>query len=278
MYPNPEIFGISLSWYVLFHRAAVIMASLFFIGWYRYKKTFKLNLFKAITLIVFLVVISYSGSRLFAGLAYLAEGGTWAELMVLMKKTETGGYRWYGALITLLCCLPLFIKVFTLEKFARIFDVLGLTFCLFTVIVKLACLFSGDGCYGVITTLPWGMYFPYGPAPNILPVHPTPLYDSLFHLFAFAFLLRFISKAKFHGQIGLLYFLITSLFGFSLEFIRRNPDVFLGLDFAQLCYLPLFVIALILYRKSRKIEALQLPKRRTSLGLGFEGLRLVFRF
>src|SRR3974390_1096024 len=44
---------------------------------------------------------------------------------------------------------------------------------------RIGCLLSGDGCYGIETTLPWGMSFPNGiePTPVGVRVHPTPLYE-----------------------------------------------------------------------------------------------------
>ncbi len=46
---------------------------------------------------------------------------------------------------------------------------------------RLGCLTSGDGDYGIATTLPWGMSFPHGlvPTPPGVRVHPTPIYELL---------------------------------------------------------------------------------------------------
>ena len=42
---------------------------------------------------------------------------------------------------------------------------------------RIGCLLSGDGDYGVPTSLPWGMSFPHGLVPTTEPVHPTPIYE-----------------------------------------------------------------------------------------------------
>jgi len=40
---------------------------------------------------------------------------------------------------------------------------------------RIGCLLSGDGDYGVPTSLPWGMSFPNGVVPTTERVHPTPI-------------------------------------------------------------------------------------------------------
>lgn len=54
---------------------------------------------------------------------------------------------------------------------------------------KLGCFFSGDGCYGSVTSLPWGMSFPNGLNPTRKFVHPAPLYEFIlsFSIFAYYF-------------------------------------------------------------------------------------------
>jgi phosphatidylglycerol---prolipoprotein diacylglyceryl transferase len=44
---------------------------------------------------------------------------------------------------------------------------------------RIGCLLSGDGDYGVPTSLPWGMSFPNGLVPTTERVHPTPIYEFI---------------------------------------------------------------------------------------------------
>jgi phosphatidylglycerol---prolipoprotein diacylglyceryl transferase len=44
---------------------------------------------------------------------------------------------------------------------------------------RIGCLLSGDGDYGVPTSLPWGMSFPNGLVPTTQRVHPTPIYELI---------------------------------------------------------------------------------------------------
>ena len=44
---------------------------------------------------------------------------------------------------------------------------------------RIGCLVSGDGDYGIPTSLPWGMSFPHGLVPTDERVHPTPIYELI---------------------------------------------------------------------------------------------------
>src|SRR6516165_1692577 len=44
---------------------------------------------------------------------------------------------------------------------------------------RIGCFLSGDGDYGVPTSLPWGMSFPNGLVPTTDRVHPTPIYELI---------------------------------------------------------------------------------------------------
>src|SRR5271156_2808887 len=44
---------------------------------------------------------------------------------------------------------------------------------------RIGCFLSGDGDYGIPTSLPWGMSFPNGLVPTTARVHPTPIYELI---------------------------------------------------------------------------------------------------
>ncbi len=44
---------------------------------------------------------------------------------------------------------------------------------------RIGCFLSGDGDYGIPTSLPWGMSFPNGLVPTDERVHPTPIYELI---------------------------------------------------------------------------------------------------
>lgn len=244
MLPNPEIFGIQLYWYPLWQWIAIICTILLAVWTVGYKRILDISVSKVLIVILSLLLLGYLGARLFSIIDHFTDENAILSLETILHDLNGGKLRWYGALVFILLGMPLVFKVFKIELFAKAMDLIAIHICLFTAIVKQACLFSGDGCYGVYTNLPWGMYFPYGAAPNILPVHPTPLYDTIFHLIFFAFLFYWNqSKRKaFAGQTTLLFFAGTSLFNIAIEFIRINPTIAFGLTLSQLSYILILII------------------------------------
>lgn len=73
------------------------------------------------------------------------------------------------------------------ERVSKVGDTVACLMPLGHAIGKLGCFFSGDGCYGGKTKMPWGMSFPNGLIPTRNFVHPSPLYEFLigFSLFVF---------------------------------------------------------------------------------------------
>src|SRR2546427_9530071 len=67
---------------------------------------------------------------------------------------------------------------------------------------RIGCLLSGDGDYGISTTLPWGMSFPNGVAPTTERVHPTPIYEFLIWTAIAVILWRIGKEAVSGGTAG----------------------------------------------------------------------------
>src|SRR5579871_1604664 len=99
---------------------------------------------------------------------------------------------------------------------------------------RIGCFLSGDGCYGIPTTLPWGMKFPNGIEPVFVPVHPTPLYELIGALLIGTWLWFRGAKHRPVGSILGEYLILTGLARFLVEFLRRNPKILWGLSNAQL--------------------------------------------
>ena len=97
---------------------------------------------------------------------------------------------------------------------------------------RVGCQLSGDGDYGKPWDGPWAMAYPDGVVPTDVPVHPTPVYETL----AVGLLALLLFKLRYRlapGRVFALYLLLAGLERFLVEFIRRNtPDV-AGLTIAQ---------------------------------------------
>lgn len=102
---------------------------------------------------------------------------------------------------------------------------------------RIGCLLSGDGDYGINTTLPWGVHMakdalvPPNP-PNAL-VQPTPVYELLFSLVVFWILWKLGERHKPIGWLTGMYLLLSGIGRFLVEFVRINPKLYWGMSNAQ---------------------------------------------
>jgi phosphatidylglycerol:prolipoprotein diacylglycerol transferase len=105
---------------------------------------------------------------------------------------------------------------------------------------RIGCQLSGDGDYGIPWDGPWAMAYPEGTVATDVPVHPTPIYETV----AMGLVTYALWRLRFSFQPGLLFALYLVLAGaerFLIEFIRRNDDAALGLTQAQLLSLAMVV-------------------------------------
>jgi phosphatidylglycerol:prolipoprotein diacylglycerol transferase len=128
----------------------------------------------------------------------------------------------------------------------RMFDVCATALALGYAIGRIGCQVSGDGDYGIRSSLPWAMGYPHGtvPTPAGVTVQPTPIYETL-AMGLVAYLLWRLRDRVRPGAVFALYLLLSGFERFLVEFIRRNKEVFVGLTGAQLESVLLFVIGLL---------------------------------
>ncbi len=119
---------------------------------------------------------------------------------------------------------------------------------------RIGCFLSGDGDYGIPTSLPWGMSFPNGLVPTTQRVHPTPIYELIVACAIAWWLWRLGARqiaarssptksstrtsavaqsSVARGGVFAAYLVLTGLARFLVEFIRINPRSFLGMSNAQ---------------------------------------------
>ena len=169
---------------------------------------------------------------------------------------DTGGFAWFGGLVAGISAL-LIQGVMARIGAIRTLDLAAPAAAFGYGIGRIGCFLSGDGCYGIPTTLPWGMSFPHGIEPVFVPVHPTPLYELGGGLLIGTWL--WIRGGKMRPTGGILgeYLVLTGLARFLVEFLRRNPHVMWGMSNAQLASLGSIVAgaALLVWVSTRRAVA-----------------------
>jgi len=121
---------------------------------------------------------------------------------------------------------------------------------------RVGCTINGC-CYGLPTSLPWGVVYtnPGSYAPLGVAVHPTQLYEIIFCLIVFALLLKLRGRFKPDGSLFLIYLSIYSLWRIGIDFLREGTPFFLGLHQAQIIGIIVLAIAIpILALRTRWVE------------------------
>jgi len=149
------------------------------------------------------------------------------------------GFAWFGGLIAGLAAFLLLARRRKIPALAML-DAGAAAAALAYGIGRIGCLLSGDGDYGVATSLPWGMSFPNGLVPTAARVHPTPIYELIAACVIARVLWRMGARRRDAeteprppGEVFAMYLVLTGAARFAVEFIRINPRSFFGLTNAQ---------------------------------------------
>jgi phosphatidylglycerol:prolipoprotein diacylglycerol transferase len=146
----------------------------------------------------------------------------------------------------------------------RMLDMAATALALGYAIGRIGCQVSGDGDYGIRSSLPWAMGYPHGtvPTPPGVRVQPTPIYETVAMCLVAYALWRLRDRVR-PGVVFALYLVLSGFERFLVEFIRRNSEVLAGLTAPQLESVALFVIGVawiaLLARRGGRTAVLAAP-------------------
>jgi phosphatidylglycerol:prolipoprotein diacylglycerol transferase len=186
------------------------------------------------------------------------------------------GFAWFGGLLAGVAAFVWLVKRHKIPLLAML-DAGSSAAALGYGIGRIGCFLSGDGDYGIPTSLPWGVSFPNGLVPTTARVHPTPIYEFFASCLIAWFLWRLGAKqsttgplvSQLHSEAAnpirtgtipvagpgyafAFYLILTGAARFVVEFIRINPRSFLGLTNAQAASLFSVLAGAVLYWHVRK--------------------------
>lgn len=185
------------------------------------------------------------------------------------------GFAWYGGLVAGIVALywqgsvARFKGPFEGTQGARVggirmLDLAAPAAALGYGIGRIGCLTSGDGDYGINTTLPWGVHMAKDalvpPTPPDALVQPTPIYELLFSLVVFWILWQLGKKHKPVGWMTGLYLVLAGIGRFLVEFVRINPKLYWGMSNAQVAALGSIVLGVAVMLWSAKINQQWAPE------------------
>ena len=242
----------------------------FLLGYYIFYRMFKqekvdVKYLDSLVLYIFLAVLigARLGHCLFYEPDYFCTGAHWAEI-ILPFNLQTGQFTGYqglashGAAFGILLALWLYYRKYRVNPW-WVLNRLAIIVALGGAFIRLGNLFNSE-IYGVPTTLPWG--FVYLRNGEVLPKHPTQLYESLSYLVIFAVSLAVYIKKQGKLHNGRLFgWWLIALFGvrFLIEFVKEEQVAFeegMTLDMGQWLSVPfiLFGATMVVLSHKNKIS------------------------
>lgn len=233
-----ELFGLEIRWYGILISSGIIIGLV--IAYYEAKRQ-KFDPDDIVDLALWCVPAALIGARIYY---VLFQWEYYKGNIFKIINIREGGLAIHGGLIAAVLVGYFFTKHKNLP-FWKTADIVAPSIALGQAIGRWGNYINGEA-HGGPTNLPWGIII------NGIKVHPTFLYESLWDLGLFLFLIFYKKNKRFNGEIFLLYAVIYSVGRFWIEGLRTDSLMFMGLRVAQLISLLLIFTGLVLLLKIRK--------------------------
>jgi phosphatidylglycerol:prolipoprotein diacylglycerol transferase len=211
----------------------------------------------------------------------------WEDLAAnpMQELISRGGLVWYGGLIGGVVAYYLQIRAKKLPV-ALMYDATAPALALAYAVGRVGCFLVGDD-YGIHTTSPLGIAFPEGSPPStagylrsigddvpasiadsqVVPVHPTQLYEVALALIMFAILWRIGGRRMQQGRLFSLWMMLYAVERFVIEFVRAKSDrLLLGFSTSQIASVLLLAAGLYLWHRQRGAPLSPVPTDRPDPG------------
>jgi phosphatidylglycerol:prolipoprotein diacylglycerol transferase len=209
------------------------------------------------SIVIAAAVAGIAGSRIYAILddlpTYLAD----PKSMIFSGS----GFVFYGGMIGGVIGAYLVSRWYRIS-FGVTIDMCAPALAIGQAIGRIGCLLSGDGDWGLPSTLPWAMAYPraivgwnsdtvlklddrYRLVSGFFPgvrVHPAPIYETILYLGVFYILWSMRKTSQPPGRLIYWYMVLAGAARFVVEFVRINPRVFGPLSEAQLIAIAMMIL------------------------------------
>jgi prolipoprotein diacylglyceryl transferase len=241
---NPEIFRVgafAVRWYGL------LFASSFLFGYIIMNRIFKNeNLGDAVLdrLTIYMAIGTVVGARLGHCLFY--EPGYYFQHPFEILMIWHGGLASHGAAIGIPIALWLFVRK-EKKEYVWILDRIAIVVALSGFLIRMGNLMNSE-IYGIETTVPWGFVFLRNN--EVVPKHPTQIYEALAYLAVFILLYKlYWSKKGQHIQGMLVSLFCILIFGarFFIEFLKEDQVAFeatMKINMGQLLSIPIILMGI----------------------------------
>ncbi|MBN1651796.1 MAG: prolipoprotein diacylglyceryl transferase [Bacteroidales bacterium] len=255
----PQIFHLG-SWEVRWY--GLLFASSFFFGYILMAKFFKMAKLPENTLdrlATYMLIGTVVGARL--GHIFFYEPDYYFAHPIKMLYIWEGGLASHGAAIGILIALGIFAYYEKLNYF-WVTDRIAIVVALAGFFIRMGNLMNSE-IFGHVTTLPWGFKFyrAFPAGTEVLPHHPTQIYEGLSYLLLFVYLIWYFYKKQGKPAVAYLtgiWMIVTWGARFLIEFIKENQVDFeanMTLNMGQWLSIPLIILGFYLVYYSKKQRA-----------------------
>nr|WP_315247883.1 prolipoprotein diacylglyceryl transferase [uncultured Flavobacterium sp.] len=268
---DPVIFWITdtfpLKYYGAFFAAGLLL------GFYTVRNIYKkenVSLESLDSLLIYVIVGTVLGARLghcfFYELSYFIQHPI--EILLPIQKIK-GSYEFvgfqglasHGGTIGVLIAILLYCKKHKVQLL-WILDRMAVAVPITAAFIRFGN-FMNSEIYGKPTNGKWGVIFQRD---DLIPRHPTQLYEAFSYLFIFGFLFFMFRSQKLKERKGLIFgFFLTLLFlaRFIIEFFKENQEVFennMPINMGQILSIPFILIGLtlIIWKSKQKKEYIEI--------------------
>ncbi|SKC78891.1 prolipoprotein diacylglyceryl transferase [Maledivibacter halophilus] len=234
-----EVFGIAVRWYGILISLGMIIGTILAI---RESKRLGWDENLIIDFIIVMIPAAIVGARLY----YVIFNWSYysGDIFKIINIRE-GGLAIHGGVIGGVIAGIIYTKAKKIDFFS-LADIIAPSLILGQAIGRWGN-FVNQEAHGGPTNLPWGIMV------NGVKVHPTFLYESLWNVLVFIFLIKFRKKKKNNGEVFYLYLILYSIGRFFVEGLRTDSLMLGQFRVAQLLSLSLIIIfSYLLFRKRKK--------------------------
>lgn len=255
----PQIFTLG-TWEVRWY--GLLYAMSFFFGYLMLGKFFKMAKLPETTLdkiATYMLVATIFGARL--GHIFFYEPDYYLANPIKMLYIWEGGLASHGAAVGIIIALGIFAWREKLHYF-WVTDRVIITVALAAGLIRLGNLMNSE-IFGHVTDLPWGFKFyrAFPAGSEVLPHHPTQLYEAFSYFIIFAYLIwHFFKKEGKPARAYLTGIFMIGVWGmrFLIEFLKEDQVAFesgMTLNMGQWLSIPLFFSGFYLIYYSRKAKS-----------------------
>jgi len=216
MYPSFEVFGLDIHFYSIFFMFGLIAGCLMMVYGNKHMKKYREALFDCY---IYIMVGIMVGAKL---LYFLVNINEYINDITRIWTDLRRGFLFYGGLIGAILAALLYFRKKNLPIWQFV-DNAAPAIPLGHAIGRIGCIFAGC-CYGSPTDLPWGIIYPDSCpiAPGGVALHPFPIYELIYNLLLFGFIVLMRNKVKIQGRMMAIYLMGYGIGRFCLDQFRGD--------------------------------------------------------